>query len=209
LQPQQPAAPLLNGFEFKGDDFIIVQNEDLTTTTFSEAQLMDVPLPMNVPLALDVDTATGLVSIRNPSGAAINMTYYEITSPTGSLNPAGWLSLDDAEGSDPPGVGWDEAGGVGAQALAESNLTGSLAINSTQSQNLGAAFQPSSPIRDLRFHYATPTGDFVAGVVNYSAAVPVGTVPEPVSGGLGVIALTCLAVWRRRAGQGEGGIRHD
>jgi hypothetical protein len=209
LQPQQPAAPVQNGFEFKGDDFILIQNEDLTTTLFTEAQLADVPLPLNVPLTLDVDTATGLVNIRNSSGATINMTYYEITSAAGSLNPAGWLSLDDAEGSDPPGVGWDEAGGVGAQALAESNLTGSLAINSTQSQSLGAAFQSSSPIRDLRFHYATPSGAFITGVVNYSAAVPIGAVPEPVGGGLSLIGLTCLAVWRRRKGQGSEAIRQD
>ena len=138
--PLQTVVGVQNSFEFIGNDFITVRNEDLTTTTFLESQLQDVALPLDVPLVLDVNTTTGAVRIRNASRATVGMTYYEVTSTAGSLNPTGWASIDDTEGGDPPGVGWDEAGGVDVNALSEANLTGSLAISSAQTVALGTAF---------------------------------------------------------------------
>lgn len=204
LRPLQSLAAVENGFEFNGPDFITIRNEDLTTTTFTSAQLDDVPLVLQAPMVLDVSTSSGAVRIRNPTGAAVDMTYYEITSVGGSLVPANWNSIDDGEG-DPPGFGWDEAGGASAQALAESAFIGtSLAINPGQTRNFGPIFNSAGLPRDLKFRYVGATGGLVHGVVNYDPAGPIVAVPEPTGGVLTLIGLTCLATRRRATANAEG-----
>ena len=74
---------------------------------------------------LEVNTTTGEIKIVNPFGEAVDLSYYEISSPGGFLNPSGWNSLDDqnhdaVDGDDPGDIagdssleGWDEAGPAG------------------------------------------------------------------------------------------------
>ncbi len=196
--PELSPAPVLNSFQFVNNDFITVRNEDQTTTTFLENQLTDANLPLNVPLVLDVNTSTGATIIRNPSGATVDITYYEILSDAGSLNPAGWVSIDDTEGGDPPGVGWEEAGTITAQAIAESNLTSSLTLASAQTRGLGTAFPSVAVPHDLRFNYGTLEGGFLAGAVNYIVGAPTSAVPEP--GGI-ALALLGISGWAPRRRQ--------
>jgi hypothetical protein len=195
--PLQSVAAVNNGFLFQGNDFITIRNEDLTITTFTEAQLQDVPLQLDVPLVLDVNTTTGQVRFRNPTGGEFAITYYEILSASGSLNPSAWISLDDGEGGDPPGVGWDEAGGAGPQGLAESNVTGSRTFLPNETLGLGAAFNPTG-VRDLRFNFARSNGAFIEGVVVYSATAPVTAVPEPAGSLLAAAAAAALVAGGRR-----------
>ncbi len=65
-------------------------------------------------LVLDVNRATGEVSLRNNSATPIDLSYYEITSASGSLNRTVWNSLDDqnlgATGGGGLLDGWDETG---------------------------------------------------------------------------------------------------
>jgi hypothetical protein len=197
--PTQSVSQAVNAFQFVGSDFITIRNADLSTTTFNESQLQDVTMTLQAPLVLDVSAASGQVSIRNPTGAAISMTYYEITSIAGSLSPTGWVSLDDGEGGDPPGVGWDEASVVNSHALSESNLLGSLTLNPGQTRALGAAFNPNASAHDLKFNYNTVGGGLTYGVVNFNPGSSLSPVPEPATSGLGLIGLSCLAIRRRQA----------
>jgi hypothetical protein len=114
-------------------------------------------------LTLEVNSTTGAVRILNEQSAPIQLSYYEIRSATGALNPAGWSSLDDAEGGDPLGTGWDEAGGSSATALGEGNLTGSLTLAASGgSAGLGSSFSADAA-QDLSFSYAAPDGATLQG----------------------------------------------
>ena len=67
-------------------------------------------------LKLVVNTLTGVVTLANNSGSNFDVDSYEIHSPSSSLDPTGWNSLQDQdfEGNGAPGTGngWEEAGGV-------------------------------------------------------------------------------------------------
>jgi len=149
-------------FEFVGNDFITVRNEDQSTTTFSAAQLTGATMALNAPLLLSVNTGTGGLAIGNISATAVDIDSYEITSPSGSLSPANWARLSNTIGG-----GWQTAGVVDATRLAEINPIGSLTLNSGQTVNLGPAFSPFVGITDLTFAYTTAAGAKLTGIVNY------------------------------------------
>jgi hypothetical protein len=119
-------------------------------------------------LTLNVDWNTKAVSISSPSGQVIAMDGYSILSASGGLSTTLWNSLQDQAQA-----GWAEATPT-ANALSELNfnVSGSLGIGST-ARGLGTAFNPvfgplgQSP-EDLVFEYTTPTGETVAGLVNYT-----------------------------------------
>jgi hypothetical protein len=114
-------------------------------------------------LTLEVNSSTGAVRMLNEQAAPIELSYYEIRSATGALNPAGWSSLDDGEGGDPLGTGWDEAGGSSAAVLSEGNLTGSLSLAASGgSASLGSGFTVGGT-QDLSFSYAAPGGTTLQG----------------------------------------------
>ena len=109
-------------------------------------------------LFLEVNTTTGQASIKNQTGATVNIDYYEITSTGNSLKPTTWNSLQDQNSAGFPagngsGNGWEEAGGVSTGVLVESYLTGNSAVASSSTKSLGALFNTASP-QDLRFSYA-------------------------------------------------------
>jgi hypothetical protein len=201
LQPQLGLQDIQVGFDFRPGDFVSIFDVDAGQgTVFDDGELNDVPLQLTRPLALDVNMATGAMSIRTPTtqppGVMIN--YYEITSGSGSLNPGGWVSFDDTENGDPPGIGWEEAGGTSAKTLSESNLLGASVIEPGAGRSLGQAFKVGST-RDLRFLYGV-RGCLIPGEVRYistgSAAVP-----EPGCVGLALMAIgmgTGMRCVRRR-----------
>jgi len=205
VQDQLPELDLLGvqvGFVFNPGDFITTFDPlppPGVSTTFDHTQLAPV-FPLLIPevLMLDVNTATGAVRIRNPSVQPFDITYYEITSAAGALNVAGWVSIDDTEG-DPPGVGWEEAGGSGVGGLAESNLTGSLLLNTGQTRSLGNAFNAAGA-HDLVFSFATTESSFITGAVNYNTTTPALAVPEPGCIALALLGLVAAASRRRRTG---------
>ena len=115
-QPQLGLQGVQARFEFRPENSITVFDPDTgQSTTIPNTELQPVILPVVRPLVLDVNTLTGAVSLRNPSNlppnAPIEINYYEITSLGGSLDREGWVSIDDTE-LDPPGIAWEEAGGV-------------------------------------------------------------------------------------------------
>ena len=65
------------------------------------------------PLRLNVNTTTGEVRIVNPNATtyAMGLNFYRITSASNSLKNDTWNSLDEQEGADQPGDGWEVGGG--------------------------------------------------------------------------------------------------
>jgi hypothetical protein len=111
----------------------------------------------NVLLFAQVNTTTGQVSIRNQTGQAVAIDYYEITSASGALVRGSWTSLQDQNLAGFPagngsGNGWEEGGGGGNGALSESHLTGNSLVNNAANIGLGAAFNTAGA-HDLVFQY--------------------------------------------------------
>jgi hypothetical protein len=121
-------------------------------------------------LALNVDRATGAVSLANTSEHAIAIEDYSIHSAGSQLTPVLWRSLAD-QGL----AGWMESPPT-AMELAEASAT-PLDVGSGASQSLGrpyagsaTAFGVDAPA-DLVFRY-TVNGEEVLGTVNYTGPSP-------------------------------------
>jgi hypothetical protein len=137
------------------------------------AQMSNVIVEAPPALRLRVNATTGLVSIANKtSSTTFTTNYYEITSATGSLAPASWLSLD---GNLPASnTTWEKAGGSTANIVSETNLQSSLTISPQSAyQALGKAFVPGGT-QDLAFRYALPDGTLQSGFVEYVTGLPAG-----------------------------------
>jgi hypothetical protein len=129
------------------------------------------PLPQL--LKLQVNTATGAVSIVNGESSGFDVNYYELRSDSGALNSTSWTSVD---GNVPASATtWEKAGGSNDNLLSETNLLGmkSLAPGSSP-VSLGAAFDAGGA-QDVEFFY---------GLVGSDGALQQGVV-EYVSGNLG------------------------
>jgi hypothetical protein len=118
-------------------------------------------------LTLRVNTVSGALSLRNETGAPIDLKYYEIRSNSGAFDPIVWNSLDDQEGGDPVGTGWDQAGGSSASILSEYNLNSSRLMNPSDAAYLGKAFNVGA-MQDIAFFYSIPNqNSLTAGFVDY------------------------------------------
>jgi hypothetical protein len=146
-------------------------------------------------MTLEVNTTTGATRLLNEQGSPFNLTYYDIRSVSGSLNPSGWTSLDDGEGGDPVGTGWDEAPASNTGLLNEVRLTGSTPINALQGLSLGNAFNTAG-MQDLKFYYATPDekASLRAGFVKYVTGSP--GVPGDYNNN-GVVDAADYVLWRK------------
>lgn len=120
----------------------------------------------NVLLFLEVNTTTGVAKLRNNTGEAAHIDYYEIMSDNGhgdSLSVAGWNSLQDQNLAGFPagngsGNGWEEAGGIDSDTLSESFLTGNSQVPNQASVDLGALFNTGAP-QNLTFRYGLVNSD--------------------------------------------------
>jgi hypothetical protein len=192
------------GFEFQTGDFITTFDPGpppVGPTIFGPAELDDVPLPPTLPLVLDVNVATGAMRLRNPSGAPLGITGYQITSEDGSLNIAGWNSLD-AQEMDPPGFGWEELPTVNSMLVGENFVTGAAQFFPGQPRQLGNLFNTTVGKRDLAFTFVVGGGAPILGAVNYATSLPASPVPEPSGVCLamaGVAAAACRRAARRHA----------
>ncbi|MEQ8848032.1 hypothetical protein [Botrimarina sp.] len=121
-------------------------------------------------LTLRIDTVTGMVELRNDSAGAVDLDAYQISSPSGSLDEAALVSLEqrDFEGAGPPGAGdgWEELGAPGASLIAEAYLAGSSEAWVGESILLGKAFRPGAS-EDVVFRYHETDGFTKVGRVEY------------------------------------------
>jgi hypothetical protein len=194
--PDQDTDPTMITNEVDRIAFLLSNGMDVDQANFSN---VEVELRQIQSLILDVNTVTGAVRVRNAAGVSFDVAYYEIASAKGNLSPGGWVSLDDGEGGDPDGVGWDELGTPTANIVSEGNLTGSRLLANTQSFSLGAAFNTATPLgdRDTNFFFTTTDGVSHRGVVNYNTTSTVAAVPEPGSFALAMVCAAALAAIRR------------
>lgn len=123
----------------------------------------------NFLMFLEVNTTNGQVTLKNQTGAAVNINYYEIISAgtTGengnSLNATSWNSLQEQNlpgfpAGNGTGNGWEQFGGSNSSVVGESYLTGNSAVANGASIGLGAAFRPGFA-QDLIFQYGALLGD--------------------------------------------------
>jgi hypothetical protein len=155
-------------------------------------------------LTLEVNAGSGATRLLNEQGSPITLSYYEVRSSSGALNLAGWNSLDDQEGGDPVGTGWDEAGGSSANILSEGNLQSQLSIAAAGSNSLGNAFSGGGA-HDLRFFYADAGETSLRpGFVKYITT----GVPGDYNGN-GIVDGADYVVWRKTNGQSGAGLAAD
>ncbi|HJQ78888.1 MAG TPA: LamG-like jellyroll fold domain-containing protein, partial [Lacipirellulaceae bacterium] len=118
-------------------------------------------------MSIEVNTASGEVSLVNNLSRPLEVDYYEITSAGGALNTAGWTSID---GNTTQGAGWDKSPGSNANQLAELYLPeGGFSVPANGELPLGGAFSPGMP-QDLQFRFDMPTGLSFVGSVDYTTS---------------------------------------
>jgi hypothetical protein len=122
-----------------------------------------VQLAVEQRLVLNVNRATGAVSISNPGGSAISFDGFSVSSTTlGALNTGAFTSL---------GGTWQTAN-ASANRINQLNPTGALNLAGGASQSLGSIFAAPTPAalgdatEDLAFTY-TDGAVTRTGIVNY------------------------------------------
>jgi hypothetical protein len=118
-------------------------------------------------LVLTVNRDSGAMSVENVIGDPIEVDGYSIGSPSGLLNPTGWMSLQDS------GVaGWEEAN-PSSNFLSELNPLDSSALSAGDpAVSLGNAYS-FTPAKlgdtgnDVTFEYTGPNGGVFDGLVEY------------------------------------------
>jgi hypothetical protein len=160
--------------------------------------LEDFVVTIPIELTLEVNATSGLLRIRNEQTVNFNMSYYEIRSTAGALNPS-WPGLDGAEGGDPVGTGWDKAGGSSTNILSEVNLASQSSFAPGATTSLGNGFTPGGT-QDLSFLYAEPGGQLRTGIVKY---VTGGSILADFNGD-GTVNAADLAKWKADFGVNAG-----
>jgi hypothetical protein len=164
--------PLFDGSfnEFRIHDTALNDGEVAFNSLIGPDQVAAVPAAGI--FSLEVNTVTNAVKLKSNVGVSVPINYYEITSAAGTLSTSGWNSLDDQEGGDPPGQGWDESGGVNAGLLSELALpVAGVMVGPNAQLSLGNAFNKSvlgnGVNGDLIFKFGLANGALLSGTVSY------------------------------------------
>jgi hypothetical protein len=126
-------------------------------------------------LHLTIHSATGEVTIGNPTNEAITFDGYTINSETEQFAATQlWQSLQKQ------GVaGWDEADNVGPTRLTEFNPIGATLVGGGASFALGRPFLPTPPAAfgeaivpsEIEFEYSVPDDGTKKGIVDFIGAI--------------------------------------
>jgi hypothetical protein len=119
---------------------------------------------------LRVDPVSGAMELRGNLDQ-VDMTGYEISSASGSLDAAGWqagnLAAQDVDAIGlGPGESWEPLFFTPTQ-LAETFLLGSSDFDETRVESLGTSFMAGAA-QDLVFEFADTSGSTFVGVVEYA-----------------------------------------
>jgi hypothetical protein len=159
--------PDLLTFNFNRVGFLSA-NISADRITFANVDVAVESVPTLSLQVLTTGANAGAMRLVNSVGMPVDIEYYEIKSPSGSLNVDGWHSLDD-QAQIPPPAGWNEAGGVDAHLLSEANILGSTVVAADGVLLLGRGFDPGG-VRDLQFSVGLTGNRLVAGPVQYIEA---------------------------------------
>lgn len=155
-------------------------------------------------LTLRVNTSTGGLAIRNEAGTPVDINYYEIRSATQALDTANWNSLNDQDGHNDIGDGWDEAGGSSADILSEVNLFSAAHFDNEDATSLGNAFLQGGT-KDLTFFYGISGQSVLTpGYVEYVTNTSLGDY-----NGNGMVDAADYTVWRNSLGDMGAGLPAD
>jgi hypothetical protein len=146
-------------------------------------------------LTLSLNADTGAMSLTSPTGTAIAITGYGISSASGQLRPANWTTVTSQVGG-----GWGVAGTPTANSLDElggpvppGNTTqASLTVNATP-RSIGSPFNTNLPFGvapDVKFEYVTPGGELVQSDVVLTGLNAFNTLLLTVDPGTGQARLT-------------------
>ncbi len=136
-----------------------------------------VQLPEIEEMVLSLEVAdNGELFLANRTDRAIGINYYEIESPSSSLDEANWTSFEDQAtvpgfaGGNGTGNGWEEGAslfGLGDGFLTESNLDTFGVLQPGETRSLGFGYDDVQDAEDLVFNYGvmpltneSPAGDY-------------------------------------------------
>lgn len=130
-------------------------------------------------LTLEINRSNGLGILKNLGTNPVSWNYLELVSAGGSLDPAGWSSLDDqnADGADV----WREAGGSTATQLVEHSLLGSHTLSPGQTISLGNLYNEFVNAEDVSLRIrraAGPTDRRWDQLVTYIGIAPAGAIGD-------------------------------
>jgi hypothetical protein len=147
-------------------------------------------------LTLEIDRSTGAATLKNLSPNEVSWDYMEIKSAGGSLDPAGWSSLDDqnADGANT----WIEAGGSSATALVEASISGSHTLAPNQTLSLGNLYNESLNAQDIDLEIRRASGPsfrtFDQNVTYVGTGPPMGVMGDYNNNG--VVDAADYVLWR-------------
>jgi hypothetical protein len=130
-------------------------------------------------LSLEVNSVSGRVRLVNDSLSRIELDFYRIDSPSGSLDitDGGWNSLDtpnlnpaDFPAGSGNGDGWERMANLSSKLVAESFLQGSSSLQPGEFVSLGDLFSGATP--DLSLRYRTSNGAFIEIAATYVSTPP-------------------------------------
>lgn len=119
-------------------------------------------------VVLQVDRSDGTVMLKNAFAEAVSINAYEISSPSGSLQPANWQDVAGNSGfptGNGTGNGWEKDLSSDEYQLLETYLTGNSDVTANTEISLGMSVFGGA--EDLEFRYRTPNGAIIDSVVEY------------------------------------------
>jgi hypothetical protein len=165
---------------------------DYTTVDGAEfqgiVQYLGVLQPNN--LLMTVDPVTGQAQVKNTSNFTVAIDSYSVLSASGSLDEAGWNSLDE---QDAEGGNWLEAES-NANRLTEVQASGVTTLEPDDTLDLGTLFTPSGA-QDLTFEFLLEDASMeMQGIVQFASITAPG-VPGDFDDN-GTVNGADLAQWR-------------
>lgn len=198
----QAYTPDFSVFGQRIDEDLVFEYSDITTGQIVQGEVIYSGTKVN-DLVLIVDPATGEAQLRNTSNASLSLDGYKISSESGSITSAGWMSLESQASAD-----WFEAA-ESSTTLAELLPEGDEILGANQGYNLGALFSTTGE-QDFVVEYLQDGANVLqAGQVLYDVLPDL---PDPVVGdynGNGVVDAADYTIWRDSLGSTGPGLPAD